>query len=248
MYRTIIVGNDTKSVKELEKLLLECNPMVDIIGSGVDQVKVFNLIREVNPALVLIDISMPNSNAFKLLEKLMPCKFDIIFVSDNITSSIQAINFTPLGFLLKPIDLKDFQIIIQKAIDKISEKDINRQLEILMSSINFSQKMGSQKIAVPTLQGFLFLEMQEIIRFEANGAYTIIHTSDKQKIISSRHIKEYELTLPHTNFFRVHNSHIVNISRLLKYNKGRGGTIIMEDGTEIEVASRRRAEFLSIFQ
>jgi two-component system LytT family response regulator len=90
--------------------------------------------------------------------------------------------------------------------------------------------------------------MQEIVRCEANGAYTYIVTSKKEKIIASKNIKEYETILPKTNFFRIHNSHLININRILKYNKGRGGTVTMEDGAQIEVASRRRSEFLNMFQ
>jgi two-component system LytT family response regulator len=108
--------------------------------------------------------------------------------------------------------------------------------------------MNGHKIAIPTVEGYVFIHMQDIIRCEANGSYTCIHTTKKEKIIASKNIKEYESVLPQNLFFRIHNSHLVNINRMLKYNKGRGGTVIMEDGTEIEVASRRRADFINFFQ
>ena len=88
----------------------------------------------------------------------------------------------------------------------------------------------------------------KLVRCEANGAYTTIYTSKKEKIIASRNIKEYEEMFPKNQFFRVHNSHLVNVNRILRYNKGRGGTLTMEDGTSIEVASRRRNEFINLFQ
>lgn len=248
MFKTLIIERGVREVNELKKLLLESSPKIDLIGSATDLDSAFTLIKAADPELVLIDITMPKGENFKLLEKLSPFKFEVIFFSNSITASNKAINFMPIALLLKPIVLKDFQLVIQKAIDKISDKYIDRQMKIFLSTIKSSQVLNSQKIAVPTLEGFLFLELYEIVRCEANGAYTNIYTSTKQKIVTSKNIKEYEAILPSSQFFRVHNSHLVNINRMLKYNKGRGGTVTMEDGTEIEVASRRRAEFLSLFQ
>ena len=99
-----------------------------------------------------------------------------------------------------------------------------------------------------TLEGFVFILMEDIIRCEANGTYTYIFTTKKEKITASRNIKEYEDILPKLNFFRIHNSHLINTNRILRYNKGRGGTVTMEDGTQLEVASRRRSDFLNMFQ
>jgi len=248
MYKTVIVERGVREINELKKLLLESSPKIDLIGSVINMDSAFKLIKDTEPELVLIDIAMPKGENFKLLEKLSPFKFEVIFFSNSINASNKAINFMPIGLLLKPLILKDFQLVIQKAVDKISDKHIHRQMQILLSTLKTTQLVNSQKIAVPTVEGFLFLELYEIVRCEANGAYTIIFTSTKQRIVTSKNIKEYEAILPSSQFFRIHNSHLVNINRMLKYNKGRGGTVTMEDGTEIEVASRRRAEFLGMFQ
>ena len=94
----------------------------------------------------------------------------------------------------------------------------------------------------------MFIDLENIIRLEAGGSYTNIFTIDKKKITSSKNIKEYEDILPKNKFFRVHNSHIININKLSKYEKGRGGFVILIDGIKIEVASRRKNDFLNIFK
>ena len=130
----------------------------------------------------------------------------------------------------------------------MTERYISNQKEIiLLSSRNF-QYTKKNKIAIPTGEGLIFMELDNLIRLEAQGSYTIIYINNKEKILASRNIKEFEEILSSTHFFRIHNSHIINLNRIIKYNKGRGGTLTMDDGSQIEVASRRKIDFLNIFQ
>src|SRR4029078_5054356 len=102
-------------------------------------------------------------------------------------------------------------------------------------------------IAIPGVEGLTFIDIKNIIRCEADGNYTHIYLLQRQKITSSRNIKEFEELLPETIFFRIHNSHLVNLNHIKKYFKGRGGYVVMEDDATIEVASRRKDNFLSRF-
>jgi len=104
-----------------------------------------------------------------------------------------------------------------------------------------------QKIALPCNDGLVFVLLTDIVRFEAKGGYTNVFIADNQKYVSSRIIKEYEEMLPDDIFFRIHNSHIINLNFVKKYHKGRGGAIEMSDGAMIEVATRRKDEFLARF-
>ena len=105
--------------------------------------------------------------------------------------------------------------------------------------------MSNQKMAIPTLSGMTFIYFRDILRFEADGSYTKIILEEGRQIISTRPFREYETMLPDAIFYRIHHSHIVNLNKVREYRKGRGGYIIMEDGTSIEVAIRRREEFLN---
>src|SRR5262249_32882149 len=98
---------------------------------------------------------------------------------------------------------------------------------------------------VPTMTGYDFITARDIIRFEANGNYTTIYMEGREKILTTRSISEYEGVLPGALFCRIHNSHIINLEKIAKYNKGRGGCVISEDGANIQVATRLREEFLN---
>jgi two-component system LytT family response regulator len=139
-------------------------------------------------------------------------------------------------------------LIIQKVILKILDKAVATQKDLILHNTIAVSNNSLQKLAIPSSDGLIFIHLDDIVRFESYGTYTYIYTVKKEKIIASRNIKEFENILPKNQFFRIHNSHLININRLIKYNKGRGGTITMEDGTRIEVASRRKIEFLNLFQ
>ena len=248
MFKTIIVEDEEKYTRILKKMLQENCPQIEIVGEASDIESAFELINETNPDLVLLDIVLPNGTAFDLLDRLMPINFEIIFITSYDSYSFKAIKYSALDYLLKPVNIKELQTATKKAIKKISGKYINQQLDLLMSNIKTVQNNKNHKLAVPTVEGFVFILMIDIIRCEAKGTYTYIYTKNKEIIISSKNIKEYEELLPKLNFFRIHNSHLINTDRILRYNKGRGGTVTMEDGTQIEVASRRRSDFLNMFQ
>ena len=136
---------------------------------------------------------------------------------------------------------------LRRAVDKISAKpdhpDFSNQMKVLLQNVETLQA-SQQKMAVPTLMGLQFVAIRDIIRFEAKGAYTSIFLCEGEEVLATRNIREYEDLLPAGSFCRIHNSHIINLQRIKKYYKGRGGYVIMEDGSSIEVAIRRREEFL----
>lgn len=247
MYRTLIIDSESNHSRVIKKMLQENYPQIEIVGISKDLTSAKLLIAQTDPKLVIMEVVFGKSNAFDFLDKISPYDFELIFLTSNEKYSFKAIKYNALDFIIKPISLENLQICIQKSIQKIREKYINKQLDLLLTNIKSVQNNINQKIPVPTIEGFVFLVMHEIIRCEANGAYTCIYTTRKEKILTSKNIKEYEDLLPKLNFFRIHNSHIINLNRISKYNKGRGGTVTMEDGTQIEVASRRRSDFLNVF-
>ena len=247
MYKTIIVDDEPKNMRILKKLLQDYCPQISIIGEAGDVNAAHKIITELNPEIVLLDIEMPYGNAFDLLDKLMPVKFEVIFITAYNNYSIKAFRYTAVDYLLKPVDIRELQDATQKAINRITANRINEHVSLLLSNLKDNAN-SNPKIAVPTPEGYVFVHIEDIIRCESNGAYTYIYTVKKERVVASKNIKEYEEILPKTNFFRIHNSHLVNLNRILRYNKGRGGTVTMEDGTELEVASRRRTEFLDNFK
>lgn len=247
MLRTIIVDDEVKNIKLLKSMLRDFCPQVEVIGEAGNIEEAHALIIKSKPDLLLIDILMPYGTAFDLLNKLMPIEFDVVFVTAHDNFAIKAFKYSALDYLLKPVNIEELQNVVQRAVIKSSNKSVNDQLAVLFSQYK-NNTNTSASLAVPTIEGLLFYDIDEIIRIEASGAYTIIYSVKREKVVSSKNIKEYELQLPVDTFFRVHNSHIINIKRLLKYDKGRGGFLTMEDGSIVELATRRKAGFLNLFR
>jgi two-component system LytT family response regulator len=246
MINALIVDDEPKNIRILQGLLDESCPDVKIVGEAISAETAIPLIRDKNPDLVFLDIEMPYGNAFDLLDKIMPVNFEIIFITAFDDYTLKAFKYSALDYLLKPVSIDELKTAVYKAKERIRFKNINSQLQNLMFNIN-KTNASLQKIALPCNDGLVFVLLSEIIRFEAKGGYTHVHVANNQKYISSRIIKDYEEILPEDIFFRIHNSHIINLNFVKKYHKGRGGMIEMTDNAMIEVATRRKDEFLARF-
>jgi two-component system LytT family response regulator len=243
MIRTVLVDDEIDSIRVLQKLLETFCPEVSIVGQAEGVETAARLIRATAPDLVLLDIEMAQGNAFDLLNQLQPLNFRVIFVTAFDNYAIRAFKYSAVDYLLKPVDIDDLRSAIGRVAERPADNDLVRQMKLLMENVGALQ-MSQQKMAIPTITGLLFIPIHDILRFEGKGSYTSIYLSSGEQIIATRTIKDYEDILPETIFCRIHNSQIINLNKIQKYNKGRGGAVTMEDGSVIEVASRRREEFL----
>jgi two-component system LytT family response regulator len=243
MIRTILVDDEIDSIRVLRRLLENYCPQVSIVGTAGGVETALPLIRETRPDLVLLDIEMAQGNAFDLLNQLQPIDFKVIFVTAFDNYAVRAFKYSAVDYLLKPVDIDDLRAAISRVEKKPDEHTVVQQMKMLLDNVG-ALNLPQQKMAIPTITGLIFITVQDIIRFEAKGNYTSIYLSKGESIMATRTIKDYEDILPETIFCRIHNSHIINLSRIKKYQKGRGGSVEMEDGSTIEVASRRRDEFL----
>jgi len=246
MIDAIIVDDEPKNVKILKALLNEYCPEVRVVGEASSADEAANIINEKKPDVVFLDIEMPYGNAFDLLDKLKPVDFEIIFVTAFDDYTLKAFRYSAIDYLLKPVNIDELKAAVEKANSQKNLKNMNLQLNNLLFNLHKNADSPA-RIAITSQDGFSFVSINEIMRCEAKGNYTYIFTTDHQKHISSRNIKAYEDMLPSSIFFRIHHSHIINIGYVKKYHKGRGGTVEMEDGTMIEVATRRKNEFLALF-
>ena len=230
----------------MKNILSKFCPQVHLIGDANNGQTGQELIRQKKPELVFLDIEMPYGNGFDLLNALMPIDFEVIFITAFDKYVLQALKYSALDYLLKPINIDELKGAVQNAELRIRKNSINQQLINLLDNFK-KQESGLKKIAIPTADGFDFVLIDDIIRCEALGAYTKIHTNDSKKIIVSKSLKDYEIILPEDIFFRIHNSHLINLNYIKKYNRGRGGIVELDDGSIIEVAIRRKDEFLKRF-
>lgn len=242
--KAIVVDDEPKNVKILRSLLDEFCPSVNVVGEAFNAQMAHSIITETRPDLVLLDIEMPYGNAFDLLDQLKPVEFEVIFITAFNEYSLKAFKYSALDYLLKPVNIEELITAVAKAEKRLEHKLINLQINNLF--YNFSRQSNeSPRMALTEKDGTLvFIELKEIIRVEARKGYTFVFVNSGKYYISSRPIKEYEELLPADTFFRVHNSFIINIFSIKKYHKGRGGVVELNDGTSIEVAARRKDEFL----
>jgi two-component system LytT family response regulator len=205
------------------------------------------LIRKMKPDLVFLDVEMPFGNGFDLLEKFEKINFSVIFSTAYDHYAVKAIKINALDYLLKPVDINDLKIAVGKVEGKLKESnsDTTWQLEALLN--NIKEKGLVKKIAVPSLNGLTFINIEEIVRCESDVNYTNIFLTDRKKITVSKPLKEYEELLSEYNFFRIHNSALINMIHVKQYIKGEGGYLVMSDGVSVEVSRRKKAEFLDKF-
>jgi two-component system LytT family response regulator len=177
------------------------------------------------------------------LEQIGEVNFKVIFASAFDKFAIQAFRFSALDYLLKPVESEALIEAVSKLDESDRYREMNKKLEVLLSNKN-----SFEKIALPTLDGIIFVKIKEIVRCESDNNYTGIYLKSGEKIMVSRTLKEYDDMLTPFNFFRIHKSHLINLSFLNRYKKGEGGFVIMEDGSELEVSRRRKDEFLDAIQ
>ena len=245
MIKAVLVDDDPKNIAILKTLLQELQLNVEVVGEANNAEEGMQLIPLLDPNLVFLDIEMPFGNAFDLLDKLMPVNFEIIFITAFDEYSLKAFRYSALDYLLKPVDIDDLHLAVQRAEKRIELKNINGQLTNLLFNLN-KPTLSVTKIAIPVKEGFDFIAINEIISCESKNNCTVVNIQSGKKYTCTRTIKDYEDLLPGNLFFRIHHSFIININFIRKFFKdGRGGYVELMDGSTVPVAYRRKDEFLS---
>lgn len=244
MLRTIIIDDEQDS-REALRLSLEkyCND-VELVAvcdnpqSGIEQIK------SKKPDLVFLDVQMPHMSGFDVLHQFPKMNFEVIFVTAHNHYAIKAIKFSALDYLLKPVGIDELQAAIKRAHEKTKDDDNSVRYRSFFENIK-NKEQGIGKLSIPTLEGLLFIDFDEIIRCKAEDNYTEIFLKNKQKIVVSRTLGDIEEMLEGNSFFRVHQTHLINLKYLKKYIKGDGGQVVMNDGSTVDVARRKKEEFLA---
>ncbi|MEI7965756.1 MAG: LytTR family DNA-binding domain-containing protein [Chitinophagaceae bacterium] len=246
MINCIIIDDEAKNVNLLQQMLDMYCPNVKIIATDTDAKNGLLLIDELQPQLVFLDVEMPHLNGFDLLKKLEPVNFETIFVTAYSHYAVEAFEHQATGYITKPINADKLMAAVTSATKRIEEKNINKNLFSLLEQN--TRQAEPDKIPLSTSNGLVFVKLADIMYCESSGNYTNFYLSNDKKIMVSRQLGEYEKLLPETNFIRIHDKYIVQLTYIKQYIKGSGGDVVLENGKEIPVASRRKEEFLSRFE
>jgi two-component system LytT family response regulator len=246
MIRTIVIEDEEHSRNMLLRLLREHCRQVNVVAEADSVRSGLTAIIEERPQLVFLDIELQSETAFEILERIPEINFELIFTTAFDHYALKAIKFCAIDYLLKPIDLNELLIAVAKAEKRLSHEYLNRNLEALLHNIKTDSQNG-HRIALPTLEGLLFIKVSDIIYCESSGPYTKFILKRPEQILTSRHLKEYEDLLSGYNFFRIHKSYLINLHEIQKYVRGEGGQLIMSNGASLSVSKLRKDDFLQIY-
>jgi two-component system LytT family response regulator len=240
--RTIIVDDEPDAVNFIRSIVEEYCPKLEVIGKAQSAKEGTKLIIEKNPDLVFLDVEMPQGSGFDLLAHFPEKTFDVIFITAFNHYAIKAIKFSAVDYILKPININEFIAAVDKVLDKRNNSD-NRNASFTTLLENVRSTLPS-KLAIPTSDGMEYLNTKEIIRVEADRSYSWFYLVDRRKILVSRNLKEYQELLTDRNFFRTHNSHLINLEHVKKYIRHEGGAIELDDGSQVPISRGKRDLFL----
>jgi two-component system LytT family response regulator len=241
--KIFIVEDESLAAERLKKMLSVIDKSIETVAvcDGVES-SVKWLKTNPNPSLIFMDIEIADGRSFEIF-KHVTITSPVIFITSYDEFAIKAIKLNALDYLLKPIDKDELTAAVRKAQSIINGiTPVRQDYSSLYQAAISGEK--PKKIAVNDLNGIRFIDIELIIRLKADSNYTTIYLANGENIVSSKTLKEYEELLTSLGFFRVHNTHIINLARVDKYVKGIGGTIIMSDGASIEVSRHKKKELL----
>lgn len=235
--RAVIIDDETANIEHLQLLLSKHCSHVLVIGTADSVEKGVVLVSQLQPDLLFLDIQMGKQNGFDLLNQLTERNFDVIFVTAFDKYGIKAIKFSALDYLLKPVDVEELILAVNKAGQKTSAQ----QLDFLLNVIR-KNDWQSPRIALPLQQEIRYVQVQDIVRCEAENTYTFFYLKDGQQILVSRPLKEYAQLLSPYNFIRTHQSHLVNPVFVKSWVKEEGGYLLLENGAQVPVARNKKED------
>jgi two-component system LytT family response regulator len=217
--KAIIIDDEKAAVRNLSLLIERHIDEITIVAATTNAREGIKAIESEKPDIVFLDISMPGMDGFALLHELKYNDFDLVFTTAHEQYAIQAFKHQATDYLVKPIDIDELKHAVQRL------------------------RMDS-RIGLAVKEGLIYLAVADISRVESSGSYCVFHTADHNKYIVSKNIGEYESVLPGDIFFRIHKSDLINIKKVRKYIRSNGYFVEMDDGTMVEIARRKKDEFL----
>lgn len=247
MISTVVVDDEVNLCEMLTTLLKNHCPDVEVVCVCTSAVKALKAIRKYHPQLVFLDVEMPEMTAFQLLDKIKPIGFKLILVCEHDKNTIDAIRYDALDYLLKPVIAADLIKAVEKVSHQLQITSCIPQLEAFLLKVEGRLNL-IEKVALPTKEGLQMVAFSSIIYCMSNSNYTNFILKDHQKLNVCRTLKEVESILAGNPFVRVHHSYIVNLNEVKKYIKGEGGSIVMNDSTNINVSRSYKEQFLKKLQ
>jgi len=246
MKKKLLIIDDENRTREFVKKIIDSFQLdIEVFTDGENVETGIEAINRINPDIVLLDIQMPDGTGFDVLNSIETKNFEVIFITAYQEYAIKAIKFSALDYILKPIDSEELHSSIITAMDALEFKREDDQYLALENNI---QATNRRKLVLKTQESVFVVDLSEIVRCEADKNYTFFYLNSGKKILVSRTLKDYETMLNGYGFFRIQQSHLINLEYLDRYDKTQGGAIIMKDGVSVPLSSAKKEQFFKLLE
>jgi two-component system LytT family response regulator len=235
----LIVDDEQASRNLLKKMVAKSCPYVDVLGEASNAAEAIELIQNLKPQLVFLDIEMPGGDGFSVLDKFKSQDFHVIFTTAYNEYALKAIKYAALDYILKPLNAEEIKSAIEMSRERIYH---SQQFTVLRTF--YENKNRSQHIILPGANSNRIVLLEDVVKLKAQNNYVIFTMMDGSNYIASQNLQHYSDLLPNDMFYRIHRSCVVNLHRIESFDKGNGGSTILVDGSIEKIATRRKSEFV----
>jgi len=246
--KAVLIDDESDNIQTLEILLRKHCPEVTVLATFTDPKVALKALPKLSFDILFLDIEMPEINGFELLRKLKKFSAAVVFVTAHSNYAVKAFKFSALDYILKPIDIADLQQTIAKYKKSHNTAPDGDMLKQLLSNIDLLSNPKANKLSVSTQDGIEIITLSDVDYMKAERAYTLIKRQDKNDLMVSKPLKDFEELLPAAKFMRIHDSYIVNLDKVVRYLRQDGGYAVMRDGSEILISRGRKDEFIKYLQ
>lgn len=243
--KAVIIDDEPNNIELLTTLIERFAPQLEVAGTATGVGEGYKLLCKTMPALVFLDVEMKDGTGFDLLKLVPQMPLRVIFVTAHENYAVQAFHYSAVDYLLKPVSPSDLLAAIRKAELAVSQEELMIQMNTLLSNMNEPDEK-SKKIVLKTMERVYITTADDIVRLESDGNYTTVHLSDGSRVLVSKLLKYFELTLKDRhNFFRTHQSHIINLDYFFCYEKAESA-VVLKDKTNVPLAVRKKEQLFRL--
>lgn len=245
MIKAIIIDDIEQARVTLKKDLQTYAADVEVIGEAGGVVEGARLLKSLKPDVLFLDIQMQDGSGFDLLDILPEINFKIIFITASDAHAIKAFRYAAIDYLLKPVDPDE----LVEALKKLKEGKVNEneKYKLLNDSLKNNSK-AHERLALHTQDKIHIVNISDVIRCESNVNYTEFHFAGGKKLLVTKTLKDFEDLLADQGFYRVHQSHLINTKYIKEFVKTDGGYLLMNDGCQVPVSTRKRPEVMKMLE
>lgn len=240
MTNIIIIATDPSFRKELRSQIGKCDPECQVVEEAGSIADAKPMLATLSPDALFLDVSLPDGSGFDLLDSQPKNAYQVVFTSNKPNEACRAFEYNAVDFLITPIKQSDLTRATERLHRNEPTDNISRQLQLLLRG---AHQKHQDRLILHLSEGMHILPLSETIRLESDGCYTSFFTSSGERIVVTRAIGEFEHLLDPVSFFRVHQSHIVNLNYVRKVLKEDGGFVVLDSGVKVPIARRRKDDF-----